>query len=64
MAAVETKPQIIIRNGKPRAVILDIRKYEQLLEIAEEKEDLAELKRIKRTKTSFRDLREYLLKRV
>ena len=64
MATIETNPQIIIRDGKPRAVILDIRKYEQLLEIAEEKEDLAELKRIKRAKTSFRELREYLLKRV
>jgi PHD/YefM family antitoxin component YafN of YafNO toxin-antitoxin module len=61
MATTITKPQIIVRNGKPRAVILDIKKYERLLEIIENKEDLAELRRIKKSKTSFRELKEYLL---
>jgi len=61
MATTITKPQIIVRNGKPQAVILDIKKYERLLEIIENKEDLVELRRIKRSKTSFRELKEYLL---
>jgi len=49
----------------PRSIpsILDIKKYERLLEAAEEKTDLAELHRIKKDKTSFRELKEYL-KRV
>ena len=54
------KEKIIFKNGKPEAVILDIKKYQQLLEIAEDKEDLAELHRIKRSKTSFKDLKDYL----
>lgn len=61
---ISTKPQIIIRNGKPSAVILDISKYEELLEAIEDKEDLAELHRIKKSKTSFRELNIYLKKGV
>ncbi|OGY63602.1 MAG: hypothetical protein A3I89_01595 [Candidatus Harrisonbacteria bacterium RIFCSPLOWO2_02_FULL_41_11] len=53
-------PQVIIKNGKPRAVILDIKKYKQLLKLAEDREDLAELRRIKTGKTSFRKLDDYL----
>ncbi|MBI2639932.1 MAG: type II toxin-antitoxin system Phd/YefM family antitoxin [Candidatus Sungbacteria bacterium] len=64
MSIVETRPQIIIRNGKPQAVILDIKKYEKLLESIDDKEDLAELRRIKKSKTSFRELKNYLGKRV
>lgn len=60
MAIIESKPQIIVRNGKPKAVILDIRKYERLLQMAEEKDDLSELRRIKRGKTSFRELEKYI----
>ena len=64
MPMISTKPQIIIRNGKPSAVILDISKYEELLEAIEDKEDLAELHRIKKSKTSFRELNTYLKKGV
>lgn len=64
MAIIEIKPQIIIRNGKPQAVILDIKRYQRLLEAAEEKQDLAELFRVKRGKTSFRELNSYLRDRV
>lgn len=63
MATVREKIQIITRGGQPQAIILDIKKYERLLEAAEEKTDLAELHRIKKGKNSFRELNEYL-KRV
>ncbi len=55
MATISTKLQIITKNGSPRAIVLDIEKYERLLEAAKDKEDLAELRKIKRGKTSFRD---------
>lgn len=64
MNTVATKEKILFKDGKPNAVILDIGRYEELLEIAEEKEDLAELKRIKKTKTSFKELKSYLKNRV
>lgn len=64
MTVTETTPQIIVRNGKPSAIILDLNKYKRLLEIAEEKEDLLELLRIKKGKTSFRELKTYLETRV
>lgn len=60
MSTVLEKTQVIVRNGKPRAVILDIKKYEFLLEMAEDREDLAELRRIKKGKTAFRRLEDYL----
>ena len=56
MSLNTSKLQIILRNGKPRAVVLGIKEYELLLEAAEESEDLAELKQIKKGKTHFRDL--------
>lgn len=58
-----TQTQIITRGGQPQAIILGIKEYEKLLETAEEKTDLAELHRIKKSKTSFRELKKYL-KRV
>lgn len=60
MSLTISKPQIVLRNGKPQAVVLDIKEYEYLLEAAEENEDLAELKRIKKGKTYFRDLEAVL----
>lgn len=61
---LEEKPQIIVENGKPKSVVLDIKDYERLLEMVEDKEDLAELRRIKRGKTSFHELTAHLEKRV
>lgn len=60
MQGILEKNQVIFKNGKPQAVILDVEKYEKLLEIAEEKKDLTELRRIKNGKTSFRKLKAYL----
>lgn len=63
MTTTLIKHKIISRNGKPEAVILGLEEYERLLETAEDKEDLAEIKQIKKGKTSFRRLEDYL-KRV
>ena len=64
MSTLLEKTQVIVKNGKPRAVILDIKKYESLLEMAEDREDLAELRRIKKGKIAFRILDDYLKIRV
>lgn len=58
------KPNVILRNGKPEAVILDLREYQRLLEAAEANSDLGELKKIKRGKTSFRPIEEYARARL
>ena len=39
------EPEIVTRNGKPVAVIVPIKDYEELLERAEDAEDVAWLKR-------------------
>ncbi|MBI2624512.1 type II toxin-antitoxin system Phd/YefM family antitoxin [Candidatus Parcubacteria bacterium] len=64
MSVITSRPQVVLRNGKPQAVVLDIKEYERLLEAAEEKEDFAELQRIKKGKTFFRELKAYLRERV
>ena len=53
-----------MKNGRPKAVILDIKKYERLLEMAEDREDILELRKIKRGKASFRKIEDYLAHRV
>ena len=63
MSPIATKPQVIVKNGRPNAVVLNIKDYERLLEALEAKNDLAELNRIKRSSTSFRNIDEYM-KRV
>lgn len=60
MTTSTIKPRVVLKNGKPDAVILDISSYVRLLEIAEDKEDLAELKKIKDKKTSFKNIDDYL----
>ncbi|MBI2034037.1 MAG: type II toxin-antitoxin system prevent-host-death family antitoxin [Candidatus Liptonbacteria bacterium] len=64
MPSTITKTQVIVKNGKAKAVILDIKAYERLLEMAEDREDLLELRKIKKSKTSFRELGDYLADRV
>lgn len=53
-------PQIVLRNGKPSAVILDIGDYENLLERAEEAEDLRILQAMRRRPLRFRKLEDFL----
>lgn len=54
------KPKIVLDDGQPASVIIDLRIYEELLEKAEGMEDLKELRRLKRQKLHFRTLTEFL----
>ncbi len=54
------KPRVILKNGKPTSVVLNIRVYERLLELAEDKEDLLELKLMKKQGTNFKELNKIM----
>jgi PHD/YefM family antitoxin component YafN of YafNO toxin-antitoxin module len=63
MKAIRRQPEIVTRNGKPVSVILPIKDYEELLERAEDAEDVTWLKQARRKKLNYRPLEEYLAKR-
>jgi PHD/YefM family antitoxin component YafN of YafNO toxin-antitoxin module len=54
------EPEIILRNGKPSAVILDIDKYREMLERLEDAEDLKVLTEMRKRPLKFRGLDEFL----
>ena len=60
MRTTRREPEIVTRNGKPVSVILPIKDYEELLERAEDAEDVAWLKRARRKKLQYRPLEDYL----
>jgi PHD/YefM family antitoxin component YafN of YafNO toxin-antitoxin module len=49
-----------MREGKPRAVILDIDEYQEMLERLEDLEDLQALERMRKESLSFRKLDDFL----
>lgn len=53
-------PEIIVRQGKPTAVILDIDDYREILERLEDAEDIKELRELKKKNLKFRKLDEFL----
>ena len=53
-------PEIILREGKPRAVILDIEDYQEMLERLEDLDDLKTLEKMRTRPLSFRTLDEFL----
>ena len=63
MKATTHEPEIVTRNGKPVSVIIPIKDYQELLERAEDAEDIAWLKRARRKKQHYRPLEEYLSQR-
>ena len=63
MKATTREPEIVTRNGKPVSVILPIKDYEELLERAEDAEDVAGLKRARRKRLQYRPLEDYLAER-
>lgn len=63
MSAITKEPEIITRNGKPVSVIIPIKDYEELLERAEDAEDIAWLKRARKKKLRYRSLEDYLTER-
>ena len=58
------KRELVYRDGKPAAVILDIAEYEELLERAEDLDDLRALRRMRERPLRFRSLSEVLGKRL
>jgi PHD/YefM family antitoxin component YafN of YafNO toxin-antitoxin module len=52
--------EIVLRNGKPAAVILDIGEYQQILERLEDVEDLKLLKAMRKRTLNFRTLEDFL----
>jgi prevent-host-death family protein len=63
MKATAREPETVTRNGKPVSVIIPIKDYKELLERAEDAEDVAWLKRTRRKKLQYRPLEEYLAER-
>jgi prevent-host-death family protein len=57
---VKTKPQLVMKNGKPNAVIIDIKDYKKMLERLEDKEDLDDLIKIRSGSPSFRKFDDFL----
>ena len=55
-----TEPEIVMRGGKPAAVILDIEEYRSLLERLEDAEDLRMLNAMRKRPLKFRKLEDFL----
>ena len=53
-------PEIVLREGKPSAVILDIDEYRNMLERLEDLEDLNRLKEMRKKPLKFRRLEDFL----
>ncbi len=53
-------PEIILKEGKPSAVILDIEEYRQMLERLDDLEDLNILREMRKRPLKFRKLEEFL----
>ena len=52
--------EIVLRDGKPAAVILDIDRYREMLELLEDAEDLKILERMRKKPLSFKSLDDFL----
>ena len=57
------EPEIVLKDGKPARVILDIGDYEELLERVEDADDLKALAAMRRRPMKFREFDEYLAER-
>ena len=53
-------PEIVFREGKARAVILDIDEYQEMLERLEDIEDLKMLDQMRKGPLSFKRLDDFL----
>ena len=53
-------PEIVLRDGQPAAVILDIEEYQEMLERLEDLDDLEMLKEMREKPLNFRKLEEFL----
>jgi PHD/YefM family antitoxin component YafN of YafNO toxin-antitoxin module len=53
-------PEIVIRNGKPAAVILDIDEFREMLERLEDVEDLKLLAEMRQKPLKFKKFEDFL----
>ena len=53
-------PEIVLKEGKPAAVILDIDEYQEMLERLEDAEDLKILEKMRKKPLNFRKLEEFI----
>ena len=53
-------PEIVLRDGRPAAVILDIEEYQDMLERLEDLDDLEMLKEMREKPLNFRRLEDFL----
>ena len=53
-------PEIVMRGGKPTAVILGIDEYRELLERVDDAEDVKMLKAMRKKPLKFRKLEDFL----
>ena len=53
-------PEIVIKNGKPCAVILGIAEYQETLERLEDLDDLRYLQKVRKQGVHFKSLDAYL----
>ena len=60
MTRLSRASEVVLRNGKPAAVILDIEAYEELLERAEDAADLRRLRNMRKKPLRFRKLEDLL----
>ncbi len=52
--------EVIYRDGKPSAVIIDLEEYREMLERLEEIDDLKAIEEMKKAPLQFRPLDEFL----
>ena len=60
MKTKKKSPEIIVRNGKPSAVILEIDEYQEMLERLEDAEDLRDLAEMRKRPLKFKKLEDFL----
>jgi PHD/YefM family antitoxin component YafN of YafNO toxin-antitoxin module len=53
-------PEIVLREGKPSAVILDIDDYQEMVERLEDVDDLRMLKEMRKKPLKFKKLTDFL----
>ena len=53
-------PEIVLREGKPSAAILDIDEYQEMLEKLEDLEDLKMLEEMRKKPLKFKKLDDFL----
>ena len=53
-------PELVYKDGKPSAVIIDINEYQEMLERLEDADDLKMLKDMRKKQLKFRKLDDFL----